>query len=135
MNKKNFNNLGLQLLLQELYAWPQEPLTQEALLAKQDFAAWLENNFELDEAQLYDLRQASSAFLQEMGFSVADFLENRKPITLVKQPVLSAKSNGTGRGKLYEKTQKSTLTYIPEQGMLVSETLEISIGYLSEPLT
>lgn len=133
MNKKNFDNLGLQLLLQELYAMPDQLLQEEALAANNNFSGWLEAHFLLTSSQLEDLQDANQIFLNDMGASVGHFLAQRSPITLYKNATPTVAAKGGGRGKLYEKAEKATTTYIPELGLSVSESLEISISYLGEP--
>ena len=132
MNKKNFDNYGLQSLLQELYALPDELLQEEALAASNDFTGWMETHFLLDAAQLNDLQTASPLFLSNMGQSVGSFLAQRLPINLVKNVAIPSAAKKGGRGKLYEKEKKSTVSYTAELGLSTVETLQVSISYLSE---
>ncbi|MFN0256766.1 hypothetical protein [Pedobacter ureilyticus] len=84
MEKQTFDETGLQNLLNELYALPNQELSEQAFALRNQPKLWIYGHFELDSDQ--------TSFLQHMPNSAADFLgqqggfaiENRLPVTINK---------------------------------------------------
>jgi len=129
MQKLNFNNAGLQQLLQQLYALPDPLLQQEALAIQNDFSEWLKVHFLFSNSQEADLDEIDPVYLEDSASQMAHFVQNRLAVSLYQQhPPLAAK--GQDRGKLYRTEQSQSLTSSSLLGSGQVYTLSFIISYL-----
>jgi len=82
MEKQPLTPMGVQALLDDLYALPDEQLQREAQSLARDFGGWLSSHFELtaDQAQFID-HELSTSFISFVSSRVPFVMERRLPIT------------------------------------------------------
>lgn len=133
MEKQNFDETGLQQLLTELYALPNNQLSEEAYALRNQPKLWIYGHFDLADDQL--------AFLQNMPAVAANFLgqqgsfaiEHRLPVTLSKshQPKNNAKD--PKQDKLFKPTS-NLYTATDNHGVATAGgSLVLEITYFDEP--
>lgn len=133
MEKVNFNNAGLQQLLQQLYALPNAALSEEAAFIQNDFKLWLTLHFNFSAAQLTYLEQMNNNFTQIIANDCNYFVANRLPINL-NEPLLNLNTNfrEEDRGKLFRSSKTTANSYSAQMGNNQVETLNLSIEYLNQ---
>ncbi|MFC5283237.1 hypothetical protein [Pedobacter alpinus] len=134
MEKVNFNNAGLQQLLQELYLLNNQQLQEEVLLVQTDMRQWMKDRFILSSSQEADLDNVDHTFMNEASSQLAYFMLNRLPVSLFKTESLLY-LRGEDRGKLYRNEQKTTSIYNDTLGNSTTQTLSFSIEYLSPSIS
>jgi len=73
--KQNFDNAGVAQKVAMLLALPVAERALEMQLLKDDFAVWMEHNFNLQSHQVYQLYNKLSAGLrQELGTAISNYL-------------------------------------------------------------
>ncbi|PPK99385.1 hypothetical protein [Parapedobacter indicus] len=82
MEKQPLTPTGVQALLDELYALPDEQLQQEAQALAVDFSGWLSTHFELTAYQVQFIDdELSASFISFVSSRVPFVMERRLPIT------------------------------------------------------
>ena len=129
MNKYNFNALGMQQLLNALYALSDEALAAEAAALRNDFVGWCMQHFNLDTQQLSYLMGMDTRMQQTLAEKGSHFLIRRWPINLMQvatSPLLNGEDDSA---KIFDLEEKSNSTYSPNTGYQSSQVLNISITY------
>ena len=73
--KENFDNAGVAQKVAMLLALPVAERALEMQLLKDDFAVWMEHNFNLQSHQVYQLYNKLSAGLrEELGTAISNYL-------------------------------------------------------------
>lgn len=134
MEKVNFNDAGLQQLLQEIYLLNNQQLQEEVLLVQTDMRQWMKDRFLLNTAQEADLDHVDNTFMNDASSQLAYFMLNRLPVSLYKaeSPLVL---RGEDRGKLYRNERKTTQIYHENLGNSNTETLSFTIEYLSSSIS
>ncbi len=133
MEKQNFDETGLQNLLDELYALPNHELAEHAYALRNQPKLWINGHFNLDTDQL--------DFLQEMPNPAADFLglqggfaiENRLPITLTKTHLPQSQSGEPKQDKLFKPTSNLSFQTDSNGTATAGGTLVLEITYYDQP--
>lgn len=129
MQKQPFDEVGLQSLLQALYALNDQQLTEEAAALKLQPKLWINGHFDLTTDQL--------TYLDEMPAAIADFLgdqgsfaiQHRLPVTLTK--------DGDGSGdedKLFKPKSDLTIETANDGHITASGSMTIEITYVNSKL-
>jgi len=133
MEKQDFSEAGVQLLLDQLYALPNNQLEAEALAALSDVSAWLKAHFLFSSSQEEFLDGMSPVFLQEAATQISYFIAGRLPISLVRfTSSASTEFQAKDRGKLVDLDRQRVTTYSPTLGTVTFESLIFSIGHYQE---
>lgn len=131
MEKQSFTETGLQALLTELYALPNDVLSEHAAALKHQPKLWINGHFELDTDQLSFLQNmpvAMSNFLGEQGsFAIG----HRLPITLIKS--YDENKNGDKPDKLFDTISSLSLQTDGQGQPTAGGELTIAITYANEP--
>lgn len=134
MEKQNFDETGLQNLLTELYALPDNQLNEEAYALRNQPKLWIYAHFELDNDQL--------AFLQDMPSPAADFLgqqggfaiENRLPVTISKIHAAKRTSGDDPKqDKIFKPTSNLSFETDGNGTATAGGTLVLEITYFDQP--
>ncbi|MGJ1406886.1 hypothetical protein [Sphingobacterium siyangense] len=72
--KENFDNAGVAQKVATLLALPLAERALEMQLLKDDFAAWMEHNFNLDPHQVIQLYNFPQGFRKQLGTAISNYL-------------------------------------------------------------
>ncbi|WP_159726279.1 hypothetical protein [Sphingobacterium sp. 18053] len=72
--KENFDNAGVAQKVATLLALPLAERALEMQLLKDDFAAWMEHNFNLDPHQVIQLYNFPNGFRKQLGTAISNYL-------------------------------------------------------------
>ncbi|WP_029281385.1 hypothetical protein [Pedobacter sp. R20-19] len=86
MRKFKLDADGLQGLLKEIYALPDQQLQQHAGLIVANFKLWVGSNFELQNSQLDYLNKISDLFITAAAAELSRFVGKRLPVSFIKTP-------------------------------------------------
>ena len=93
MRKFKFDADGLQELLKEIYALPDQKLQQHAGLIVANFKLWVDSNFDLQNSQLDYLNKISDRFIAAAAFELGRSVGNRLPVSFIKTPSATLAAN------------------------------------------
>ena len=72
--KENFDNAGVAQKVATLLALPLAERALEMQLLKDDFAVWMEHNFDLKPHQVEHLYDFSPGFRKQLGTAISNYL-------------------------------------------------------------
>ncbi|MFA4979745.1 MAG: hypothetical protein WC589_19690 [Sphingobacterium sp.] len=72
--KENFDNAGVAQKVATLLALPLAERALEMQLLKDDFAVWMEHNFNLDPHQVIQLYNFPNGFRKQLGTAISNYL-------------------------------------------------------------
>ncbi|WP_088161823.1 hypothetical protein [Sphingobacterium sp. G1-14] len=72
--KENFDNPGVAQKVATLLALPLAERALEMQLLKDDFAVWMEHNFNLDPHQVIQLYNFPNGFRKQLGTAISNYL-------------------------------------------------------------
>lgn len=127
MQKKPFNENGLQSILIELYALTDQELNEQAAALKQQPKLWINGHFELTTAQLDYLDQMPVAIASFIGDQGSFAIGHRLPVTLNKE------GDATGdEDKLFKPKSNLTIETDNEGKVMVGGDMSIDITYFNK---
>lgn len=136
MEKQPFDENGLQQLLNELYALPDQELSEQAYAFRNQPKLWINGHFELDQQQLHFLEEMSpeaTTFLaQQGGFAI----EHRLPITLTKinQPQdAGGKEDEPKQDKWFTTKSSLSASAAIDGQSTAGGSLELEVAYVDQP--
>lgn len=123
MEKQPFDQTGLQTVLQDLYALPQNQLNEQANALRTLPKQWISMHFELDSDQASFLNGMPEQTVRFLGDQGSFAIENKLPIDLDKQepPAAASKPDKYFKPKstLYSQTNSNGI--ITSGGKLIIE--------------
>ncbi len=72
--KENFDNAGVAQKVATILALPTAERALEMQLLKDDFAVWMEHNFNLKTHQVQQLYKLSAGLREELGTAISNYL-------------------------------------------------------------
>jgi hypothetical protein len=133
MEKQPFDEAGLQSLLSDLYALPEEQLQEESLALKQQPKLWVNGHFALDQKQLDFLAQLPHSTAQFIGDQGSFAIANRLPVTLQKKHEPKPKTNAGDDQDKFFKLEGNLASGTDNHGIpQASGELHINVTYFDE---
>lgn len=83
--KKNFDNAGVAQKVAMLLALPITERALEMQLLKDDFAVWMEHNFNLKPHQVQQLYDFSHEFRKQIGTAISNYLSQGNVLQFQKE--------------------------------------------------
>jgi hypothetical protein len=99
MEKRNFNNEGVQLLLADIYRLPVADYQHELYNIQSDFSTWLLMHFDFTPRQVAYVNELDADYLYLLSQEVSKAIESQSPIMLQKQ---EPTDDDDGEGKVIE---------------------------------
>ncbi|GAA4778423.1 hypothetical protein GCM10023231_01230 [Olivibacter ginsenosidimutans] len=128
MEKVPFNALGVQRLLQQLYALDRAALQVEIDALQASLQQWVLAHFTLNDRQQRDLANMDDTFAQLLSAELAESFALQQPVNLVKTGK-EEEDPGEGVGKLYGLSRSTQHLYSETLGVRQNSTLILSISY------
>ncbi len=131
LNLKNMEKLPLDsahaaVLIERIYALPDELLLLEAAGAAANFRNWVEEHFLLEPSQVTFLAALDDRMVAEVGTQLRIFLTQRWPIVFLKE---EDPKDDKPRGKVFESKQRLQSNCGDPQGYQSAAELQLSITY------
>jgi len=126
MKKQPFNASGFKALQDELQQLTEVALQAEAQKISNDFADWIQSNFELKESQIRFLENLDRTFLKFTAEEVAFAVANKRPVTLAKS---DPPANDDDQGKIIYTKSSLRASNGTKTGFAAGGELLIEISY------
>lgn len=128
MERQPFNESGLQLLLAELYALPNERLNVESMLLREAPKAWIERHFLLNDAQQKFLDHMPGRVLAFIGEQGSFAIGNRLEVLLEKE---REPSGDDDQDKLFKPKSNLFISTDNQGNTIAGGNLVLEIKYLN----